>query len=327
VVLCVQEDGLGRSSETAVTKRQSLIRGSGSRVNLSLENLVEQFVIADPAQAAVLESQLLAYGHTAVPALLSALATHDSTWGSSEPSRRIAHLLTTIGSPATSDLVMVLQHADRPLWDTVVRILARIGTADAITAVFEAVRTTSEDDQLRFLDANGELIEAEDDEDPDHISMQGSSWELLETTLVDHAEAVIPYAIDQLHNPDARVRHLAVSVLTWVGEHHGSAQVVDALLFALQDMHPNVRTAAAYGLQAQGFDLPQHEQALPALIAALDDPHPDVRYLAVGTLGAFVEAHVATLLLSIAQKSQEAPAVRDAAQRIGLELQAELQSP
>ncbi|MDP9311525.1 MAG: HEAT repeat domain-containing protein [Chloroflexota bacterium] len=268
--------------------------------------LIHQLCESDNQHCDEIVERLAVLADDAVFPLIERLAAHSDSYV--DPvAPRLRRALSCLGAAAVSPLIERLSYAHRPLWDHVVYTLVRISTPSAITAVIEQVRTLTEDVSFQFLDADGFEI-TENDENLNHISVQGSQWEILETSITNVGPTVLPLLRPFLHDTDRRLRHFAVNVLTWIGDQYGSGYVLDDLLPQLGDADPVVRTAAAYGLQF--FD---EERAIPAWSAALHDPHPDVRWFAAGKLGTFQSVQVLDALVRVRDNLAEAPAVRDAA--------------
>ncbi len=262
---------------------------------------------ADPHVNDIVE-RLAFLGDQAVNPLIEAVKAHSNVYGDRHASR-VKQALIRAGEPAVAALLEALQGAHRPFWDHLVDCLAHIGTPTAITALIDHVRTLSEDDSIQFLDEHGFEITAVD-EQPHHIGLQGSQWEILETAITNIGPDALLYLRPFLNDPDRRLRHFVVSVLTWVGDQHGSMYVIEDLLPHLHDRDPVVRTATAYGLNL--FD---DERAMPGWVAALHDPHPDVRWFAAGKLGTFQDVRLLDVLLRVRENEAESRAVRDAAAR------------
>jgi HEAT repeat protein len=95
------------------------------------------------------------------------------------------------------------------------------------------------------------------------------------------------YWLEQLHSPNAALRLKAVRILP--ERKADAAQVIPALIEALQDEDEDVRRGAAFGLGAFGEEA---TAAVPALQACLRDPHATVRK-AAGTALSFIDPKLA----------------------------------
>jgi HEAT repeat protein len=99
-------------------------------------------------------------------------------------------------------------------------------------------------------------------------------------------QVVIPLLLKLLEDPDAAVRHVAVTYLGIVRDRPG--EEVQGLIRALQDPDAEVRQAAALALSSYGLDA---EPAVPALTkASTKDPDEDVQREAARAL-----VHIAEL--------------------------------
>lgn len=276
------------------------------RTDQDVKVLIQHLCDADDQHSDEIVERCAVWSNDAVVPLIEALAAHSHSYV--DPvAPRLCRTLRRLGASAVSPLIEHLSIAQRPLWDNVVKTLVDIGTPSAITAVIEQVRTLPEDDAIRFLDEHGVEI-TEHEESLNHISGAGSQWEIIETAITNIGPPVIPYLRPFLADPDRRLRHFSVNVLTWIGDQRGSSYVLDDLVPQLQDRDPVVRTATAYGLQF--FD---EEHTIPSWITALNDPHPDVRWIAAGKLGTFHKVHLLDVLVSVRDNKAEVPAVRESA--------------
>lgn len=124
-------------------------------------------------------------------------------------------------------------------------------------------------------------------------------------------ESVIPFMIDALKDPDARVRQQsALSLRRYLGGSDPnivqSAQAaIPPLITALKDPNKNVRVEAAIALGKSGVPA---KLSVPVLITALKDPKKDVRLQAansLGLIGAPAESAVPALIASLKHSNRD----------------------
>ncbi|BCU76163.1 HEAT repeat domain-containing protein [Luteolibacter sp. LG18] len=98
--------------------------------------------------------------------------------------------------------------------------------------------------------------------------------------------AAIPHLIQHAAHPDPSVRYgVAHALASW-----NTTETVETLIHLANDPDRDVRDWAIFGLPESG---PHFSQALPALLKALDDPHPIVRSQALEKLA--LAGHPGTL--------------------------------
>ncbi|MCL2823818.1 MAG: HEAT repeat domain-containing protein [Polyangiaceae bacterium] len=99
-------------------------------------------------------------------------------------------------------------------------------------------------------------------------------------------------SLRDLKEKNPTVRRSAILDLARHSREEATPEIIDALLEAMSDVDPTVRTEAAYCLGDATA-----ERALPTLLLAVDDPHTAVRQAAIDALGTIGDSRATGRLL------------------------------
>jgi HEAT repeat protein len=226
---------------------------------------------------------------SAVPELLEMLKGDQP-----ELRRDAAWILGTIGPAAESavpSLTPLLQHPDQRLRDVAARALAQIGGSGHL-ALERAQR--SEDVRQRAASMQGMAASSLDRTSRRAAVAAGLSdssaevrrraVELLMPVGGEEAEALAPYLVKALNDPDPQVNRAAHTVLTMYLQGNGASRLLLARVLEGGDAAARADVAWRLGHDArerrQGTSAPTDPDVVDALLGALNDPDHKIRIYA-----------------------------------------------
>jgi HEAT repeat protein len=153
--------------------------------------------------------------------------------------RAVIEALGKLGTPAVLALINVLENGDDDAQWTAARMLGRIGDAQAVPALIDALKISSLcKAAVKALDRIGWIPNS--GEDGAFYWIAKRKWE---HCVVIGAPAILPL-IDAIESGDDDLRWGAAETLGMIGD----VRAVSALIHALKDEDDNVRCAAAEAL-------------------------------------------------------------------------------
>lgn len=166
-----------------------------------------------------------------IPPLKDALQDENSS-----VRRAVIEALGKLGKPAISPLIDALENGDDDARWTAARMLGRIGDAQAVPPLIDALKLSSVcSAAAKALDSIGWK--------PENDEVGATYWiaqRKYEHCVAIGAPAILPL-IDALENGDGNIRRGAAETLGKIGD----VRAVSALIHALKDEDDNVRCAAA----------------------------------------------------------------------------------
>jgi HEAT repeat protein len=207
---------------------------------------------------------------------------------------------------AVPALITALQDSERPVKQTAVYTLGKIGPAAKDAVPHLMLLLTDPQAGPTKYDVFGPAA-------AHSLTQIDPTW-----TTTAQAKTALPAVLEQLKSRTMNVRYSAVSILGHYADRHRAA-VVPALMSAAVDDDPSVRESLRlYELDRNWFDWPEARAGVPVLLRALTGTNTEVSVAAARILGLFVPAvPEATVALLTATTDKRGEVRAAALERLG----------